>query len=96
MHMWTQLRLIGRLAVGAAFVIFVASATDAIAQAPAGGAAKPAAQTSQRPPATNPVKDGWITFKIHSAYVPEERARRQRHRRDDECRRRDAGRDRAQ
>ena len=66
------LRLIGRLAVGTAFVIFVTSATDAIGQAPAGEAAKPAAQTSQRPPATNPVKDGWITFKIHSAYVPEE------------------------
>ena len=70
--MWTQLRLIGRLAVGTAFVISVVGATDAIGQAPAGEAAKPAAQTSQRPPATNPVKDGWITFKIHSAYVPEQ------------------------
>ena len=69
--MWTHLRLIGRLAVGAAFVIFVTGATDAIGQAPAGEAAKPAAQTSQRTPGANPVKDGWITFKIHSAYVPE-------------------------
>ena len=64
--MWTKLRLIGRLTVGAAFVVVIGGATDAVAQAPA------PAQTAQRAPAANPVKDGWVTFKIHSLYVPED------------------------
>ena len=71
MHMWTQLRLIGRLTVGTAFVIFAAGAIDAIGQEPAPGRANPPPQTAPRAPGQNPVKDGWITFKIHSAYVPE-------------------------
>ena len=65
--MWTDLRLIGRLTVGAALVvcgIAIGGATNAVAQAPA--------QTAQQKPAQNPVKDGWITFKIHSAYVPDD------------------------
>ena len=70
--MWTKLRLIGRLTVGAAFVVVMGGATDAIAQAPAAGRANAPAQTAQRAPAQNPVKDGWITFKIHSLYVPED------------------------
>jgi hyperosmotically inducible protein len=70
--MWTQLRLIGRLAVGAAFVTFAVGATDAIGQAPAGAPGYPPPQAAQRTPGQNPVKDGWITFKIHSLYVPED------------------------
>ena len=72
MHMWTNPRLICRLTVGAAFVVCTAGATDAIAQARAGEPAKPPAETAQRTPGQNPVKDGWITFKIHSAYVPDD------------------------
>ena len=71
MHMWTTLRLIGRLTVGAAFVVFTAGASEAIAQARAGEPAKPQAETAQRTPGQNPVKDGWISLKIHSAYVPD-------------------------
>jgi hyperosmotically inducible protein len=66
MQMWSKLRLIGRLTMGAVFVVVIGGATDAVAQAPA------PAQTAQRAPAANPVKDGWITFKIHSLYVPED------------------------
>ena len=66
--MWTKLRLIGQLTVGTAFVVVIGGVTDAVAQAPA----NPPAQTAQRAPAANPVKDGWITFKIHSLYVPED------------------------
>jgi hyperosmotically inducible protein len=69
--MRTNLRLVCRLSAGAAFVVFFANATDAIAQARAGEPAKPPAQTAERTPAQNPVKDGWITVKIHSAYVPD-------------------------
>ena len=69
--MWTTLRLICRLTAGAAFVMFAAGASDAIAQARAGEAAKPSASAAERTPGQNPVKDGWITFKIHSAYVPD-------------------------
>src|SRR5262245_52646301 len=72
MHMWTNPRLICRLTVGAAFVVFAAGATDAVAQARAGEPARPPAETTQRAPSSNPVKDGWITFKIHSAYVPDD------------------------
>ena len=68
--MWEELRLIGRLTVGAAFVLFAAGATDAMART--GEQANPPAQTAQRAPGQNAVKDGWITFKIHSAYVPED------------------------
>jgi hyperosmotically inducible protein len=69
--MWANLRLICRLTVGAAFVVFAAGTSEATAQARAGEPAKPAAQSGQRTPGQNPVKDGWITFKIHSAYVPD-------------------------
>jgi hyperosmotically inducible protein len=69
--MWTKLRLIGRLTVGAAFVVVIAGATDAMGQAPPGRVGPPP-QTAQRTPGQNPVKDGWITFKIHSQYVPED------------------------
>ena len=52
-------------------MMFAAGASDANAQARAGESAKPPAQTAERTPGQNPVKDGWITFKIHSAYVPD-------------------------
>ena len=70
MHMWTKIRLIGRLTTGAAFVMFVlgAGASDAMGQARSGERANPPAQKAGQ----NPVKDGWITLKIHSAYVPED------------------------
>jgi hyperosmotically inducible protein len=70
--MWTNLRLTCRLTVGAAFVVFAAGVNDVMAQARAGEPAKPTAETAQRSPGQNPVKDGWITFKIHSAYVPDD------------------------
>ena len=75
MHMWRDLRLIGRPTVGAALVvcgIAIGGATNAVAQAPASGRANASAQTAQQKPAANPIKDGWITFKIHSLYVPED------------------------
>jgi hyperosmotically inducible protein len=68
--MWTHLRLISRLAAGSAFVVAVGLPVDASAQA---GRANPPAQADRdRTPGQNPVKDGWVTFKIHSAYVPED------------------------
>ena len=73
--MWRDLRLIGRPTVGAALVvcgIAIGGATNAVAQAPASGRANASAQTAQQKPAANPIKDGWITFKIHSLYVPED------------------------
>jgi hyperosmotically inducible periplasmic protein len=70
--MWTQLSPFRRLpaaAAAAAFVVFVASPLHADGQAP--GRANTPAKTDQRAPGQNPVKDGWITFKIHSAFVPD-------------------------
>ncbi len=52
--------------------IAIGGATNAVAQAPASGRANAPAQTAQQKPAANPIKDGWITFKIHSLYVPED------------------------
>ena len=52
--------------------IAIGGATNAVAQAPASGRANASAQTAQQKPAANPIKDGWITFKIHSLYVPED------------------------
>jgi hyperosmotically inducible protein len=68
--MWTQLSFSRRLpaAVAAAFAVCIASPMDATAQSSAGRANAPA-ETQQR--AQNPIKDGWITFKIHSTFVPE-------------------------
>ena len=52
--------------------IAIGGATNAVAQAPASGRANAPAQTAQQKPTANPIKDGWITFKIHSLYVPED------------------------
>ena len=73
--MWRDLRLIGRPTVGAVLVvcgIAIGGATNAVAQAPASGRVDAPSQTAQQKPAGNPIKDGWITFKIHSLYVPED------------------------
>jgi hyperosmotically inducible protein len=68
--MWTQLSPSRgcTAAIAAAFVVFVASPIQADAQAPA---ARPTQPAAERAPAQNPIKDGWITFKIHSMFVPE-------------------------
>jgi hyperosmotically inducible protein len=68
--MRTDLRFICGLTVGTV-VVFMANAAAVTAQARAGEPAKPATQSAERTPGQNPVKDGWITFKIHSAYVPD-------------------------
>jgi hyperosmotically inducible protein len=49
----------------------VASASAA-AQAPAAGRANPPAQSAERQPGQNAVKDSWITLKVHTAFVPDD------------------------
>jgi len=70
--MWTHFPFVGRaLGAATAIVFAVGLVGPAQAQAPAGRASAPA-KADQRVPGQNAVKDGWITVKIHSQFVPED------------------------
>ena len=57
------------MAAGLATALAIAPGS-VLGQSSAGRAAPPAAADERRP-SQNPVKDGWITFKIHSQFVPD-------------------------
>jgi hyperosmotically inducible protein len=70
--MWRQLSRIQRTSATAmaALIVCAVTAIHADGQSSAGRPAAPA-QADARAAGQNPVKDGWITFKIHSSFVPE-------------------------